>query len=121
MRMRILTLWNASLLFLLAIQLGCSTHAPQPPAPPEQSSETGASKPQENATQESATAENTEQPKQPEAPRLPESVVTGPETELASLAVKYDTVLMSRTLEAPATRSEEHTSELQSRFGISYA
>jgi hypothetical protein len=116
MRMRIRTLWNASLLLLLAIQLGCSTHAPQPPAPPEQSSETGASEPQENATQESATAESTEQAKQPEAPRLPESVVTGPETELASLAVKYDTVLMSRTLEAPATQGWDYRLDRKGRI-----
>ncbi|HEY7166520.1 MAG TPA: hypothetical protein VIB79_18250 [Candidatus Binatia bacterium] len=112
--------WKLFLLTVLAVQLGCSTHAPQPPAAPEPAPPAESAQPStgEDVATEPAPPETMEEAKlpQPPKPSLPESVVTKPETELASLAVKYDTTLMSRAVEPPLKEGWQYRVDRKGRI-----
>src|SRR5690349_7938860 len=117
--MMMLSRFSKYVLFtVLAVQLGCSTHTKLPPAAPAPSpAETPAAQPNESPSQEPASA-NTQETKPPEAPRprWPESVIARPETEIASAAVKYDTVLMSRALDSPKKQGWQYRLDRQGRI-----
>ena len=102
------------LLILLAIQPGCRTSFPLRPQSPEQvhEAERGQSAANESVVTEPGPSAVEQQakipeklpelaPAPPERPSWPESVLSAPETALAPAMVKYDTVLLSRSLNTP--------------------
>jgi len=110
MSVRKIDLFKSFLLTLLAVQLGCSTHVPvtarAPQIEPEKAVEPSrdeavVTRPEADRLEQQAEVPQTpsiSEPKLSEAPTFPESVLSAPETEAASAAVKYDTLLMTRSL-----------------------
>jgi hypothetical protein len=99
------------LLILLTIPTACSTHVPLRPQSPEQAQEAATTQPGDDANAAVQPEPNLEQqakipelaPPPPPRPSFPESVLSAPETALASAKVKYDTVVLSRSLETPVS------------------
>jgi hypothetical protein len=121
-------LYRLLLLILLAIQPACSTHLPLRPQSSEQTQEAETAQPGGNATvaiepEPSSLEQQAQIPEKipelvlpPPKPSFPESVLSAPETALASAMVKYDTVLFSRSLETPINSGWQYRIDRQKKI-----
>jgi hypothetical protein len=106
-------------LLLLVLQ-SCSTPVPVPqPAPvPQQKTEVPPpSEPENNeASDLQQQASIPEVPASPPRPSWPESILSAPEIDLASSAVRYDSVLLSRFIDAPTTSGWQYRQDRQKKI-----